>query len=239
VPRQPVEAELQHHLRRALRPIPLALDIGQALEKAADIDQKSGELRPHSVERLANALARGDDAVRGVYRGGIAAAVGDRGVPVRGNTRHQTGACELAAQPLAGQELHRLYQETAIAALATGQPGQRAFRLVNGHIDDACGAANPPAAEREVARALGIDASFRGGCTRGFFDRRPGQFSGGHGRTDSGGQRRKLLQTHSSEQTMASTTGSRSRPKPRPTAVMLSPQQTWARYMAHWRVKAT
>ena len=41
------------------------------------------------------------------------------------------GARELGAQPLAGQQLHRLDQRAAVAALAPRQPGQRAFRLVH------------------------------------------------------------------------------------------------------------
>ena len=60
VPRQPIEAELQHHLGRARRPAALALDVVQALEEAADVDQQAGEFRPDRVERVPHALARAD-----------------------------------------------------------------------------------------------------------------------------------------------------------------------------------
>ena len=51
--RQPVETELQHDFGRARRPAALALDIFEALEEAADVEQKPGEFRSDRVERTA------------------------------------------------------------------------------------------------------------------------------------------------------------------------------------------
>ena len=49
--RQPLKPELQHHLGRARGPNALALDVGQALEETADIEQQTGKLRACRVER--------------------------------------------------------------------------------------------------------------------------------------------------------------------------------------------
>ena len=58
MPRQPVEAELQHHLARARRPAALALDVFEPLEEAADVEQQAGEFRSDRIERVVQALTR-------------------------------------------------------------------------------------------------------------------------------------------------------------------------------------
>ena len=67
-------------------------------------------------------------------------------------------ARKFGAQPLAGQQLHRLDQRAAVAALAPRQPGQRAFRLVHGDVAEAGFVADLAAAELEMLRAQRIDA---------------------------------------------------------------------------------
>ena len=67
-------------------------------------------------------------------------------------------ARELGAQPLAGEQLHRLDQRAAVAALAPRQPRQRAFRLVDGDVAEAGFVADLAAAQLEMLRAQRIDA---------------------------------------------------------------------------------
>ena len=133
--REPVERELQHDLGRARRPGAFALDVFQALEEAADVEQQAGEFRADRIERLMHALARRDHGLgesAGALAAGAAAAGRDRARPVRGGARHQMGAGEIRAQPFAGLQLMRRDQGAAVAATAAREPGQRAFRLVDG-----------------------------------------------------------------------------------------------------------
>jgi hypothetical protein len=72
VARQAVERERQHHLGGATRPAALLLDQLELLEKTADVEQKSGELRPGGVE------GRDEPRFRANHR------VGERRDPVAG-----------------------------------------------------------------------------------------------------------------------------------------------------------
>ena len=141
VAREPVEPELQHDLGRARRPAALALDIFEPFEEAADVEQQAGEFGPDRIERVAHALARRDDGF-GEGRppaAGAAAILRHRRRPVRRDARHELGAREIGAQPLAGLQLDRLDQRAAVAALAAREPGERAL----GRIDGDAGAARP------------------------------------------------------------------------------------------------
>ena len=162
VPRQPIEAELQHDLGRARRPASLALDLLEPLEEAADVDQQAGKLRADRIERrrtrwrapITVSVKVAGDAPRGPVATEALQFEVMRGIRLR--------ARELGAQPLAGEQLHRLDQRAAVAALAPRQPGQRAFRLVDGDVAEAVLVADLAPAEFEMLRAQRIDAGIAG-----------------------------------------------------------------------------
>ena len=134
MPRQPLEAELQHDLGRALRPGAVALDVHETFEKAADVPQQAGKFRAGRVERKMQALARRDHDVgrEGCALAAAAAVGGERACPVGGRARHQIGACEIGAQALAGLQLMRFDERAAVAAATAREPGKWAF----GFVDD-------------------------------------------------------------------------------------------------------
>ena len=64
------------------------------------------------------------------------------------------------AQPLAGEQLHRLDQRAAVAALAPRQPDQRAFRLVHRDFAGADFVADLAAFEIQMLGAKGVNFAF-------------------------------------------------------------------------------
>jgi hypothetical protein len=48
---EPVKRELQHDFSRMRGPSPLTLDIIEAFEKAADVDQQTCEFRTYDIKR--------------------------------------------------------------------------------------------------------------------------------------------------------------------------------------------
>ena len=135
--REPVKRQLQHHLCGSCRPGALAFDVFEALEKTADIQQQPAEFRADGVERLMHPLARADHHVGecgAAFTAGAAAAGSDRAHPIGGGARHQMGAGEIDAQPLAGLKLMRFDEGTAVAPTTARKPGQRTFRFVDGDI---------------------------------------------------------------------------------------------------------
>ena len=111
----------------------LALDILEPFEKAAYIEQQTGEFRPDGVKRLMHALARGDDGI-GKCAGASAAGSrpDDNGLDqfevVRGI---RCARVKSGAQALTGLQLMRLDQGAAVAAAPARQPDQWTFSLVD------------------------------------------------------------------------------------------------------------
>ena len=52
VAREAIEREPEHDLAGARRPRAIALNVGEALEKAADIDQQPAEFRTYGIKRM-------------------------------------------------------------------------------------------------------------------------------------------------------------------------------------------
>ena len=134
--REARKRQAEDQLGRARRPLAIALDLLDALQEAAEIDEEPGEFRTDRVERLSTRR-----------RAAIAASVSSATPPAPPSRRPRaTDAVQLAvtrgiiwprvivgAQALAGGELGGVDQRPAVAALAPPQPGERTLVEIDRH----------------------------------------------------------------------------------------------------------
>jgi hypothetical protein len=128
-----IKPELENHLCGPRRPAVLALDIGEPLVEAADVEENASEFGSDEVECLAHAPARIEHRVGATCSGAAraAAVLRHRRGPIRRDAGHELRAGKIRAQPLAGLHLDRLDQRPAVAAFAARKPRKRTL----GRID--------------------------------------------------------------------------------------------------------
>ncbi len=128
------EPEPDHQLRRTLRPATLALDLLDALQKAAEIDHSAREFRAERVDRPTYAEPRRECRVgqfRDSPRMAAAACRARSRIPTRGDGGHHLAAREVGAQPFARLEGGSVDQRLAVAPFSAPQPGERALAAVD------------------------------------------------------------------------------------------------------------
>lgn len=135
MPGQRGQRYLQHDFAGALWPAFAALGVLKPSQVTADVDEDARHLRPDRVESPSVTLAGGDDAVgKGgwIARGAPPPAVTWRRVrPVGGDAGVHGAVLEIGAQALTGFILIISKHARAITILATAQPRERAFRVVD------------------------------------------------------------------------------------------------------------
>ncbi len=87
------------------------------------------------------------------------------------HARRHVAAREIGAQLLAGDELMRADHAAAIAALAAGQPAERTFTVIDEDAGDAVLGEDLPRFQRQMLRAMVIDAVGMPGGAAGRFHR--------------------------------------------------------------------
>src|SRR4029077_7123310 len=192
----------------------------------------------------AQLFARRDHHIRkGASATLAAAAVRHRSIPARGDARRHLRAREIAAQPLARLKLHALNQRLAIPPFTPHEPGERAFRLIHGHVHMAVRRRNQPAREAQETGAERIDVGLRCGLTNGLRELAIGFAHDTAPRVAPRSRRSACSRSASAVSSCRSSRRSsmtrharaavvRTRPNALPASAKFRSNATWARYIA-------
>src|SRR5690606_40445585 len=107
MPAQGCERRLEQQLGGAGRPTPLRFHLFDALEEAADVDQRAGEFGADGIERLVHSDAGGEGRIGEISDAVISAAwaAGDRCLPAGATAPHELSPAIVRAHALYGLEL--------------------------------------------------------------------------------------------------------------------------------------
>ena len=157
VARHPIKGELQHDFAGARRPGAITLDVFQAFQETANIDQQPGEFGAYGVQRPDVRIAEPRRSFRSSYRHDRLCRRDERTPSDRTSWMWCARAGKIRAQPLTGLQLMNFDQWSAVAPTPPCKPTERALDFIDDDTDATEVRFDVLLRQNKVLRTIGAD----------------------------------------------------------------------------------